>query len=172
MSKEIEGMKNSLISMPEEMLWKELKDKWRAYEKAKKENNIQDMEKHLKEIGILLWRLGILSPKEAGIRKKDIMNRKMKRKKEIIEKIKNKTIEGVKCEVCGRRFRCEEHGFKYIKKILDSFDNPVYFCEKCVIEYKTVFGAIVHMHNPFEEHANEFEEALKEFLNKYATHEQ
>jgi hypothetical protein len=75
MSKEIEEMKYSLISMPEEMimLWKELKYKWRAYEEAMKENNIDVMESNKKEIGILLWKLGILSPKEAGIRKKDII---------------------------------------------------------------------------------------------------
>jgi len=75
MSKEIEEMKNSLISMPEEMknLWKELKDKWRTYEEAMRENNIEGMERNKKEIGILLWKLGILSPVEAGIRKKDII---------------------------------------------------------------------------------------------------
>jgi hypothetical protein len=54
-------------------LWKNLKDKWRAYEEAMKENNIDVMESNKKEIGILLWKLGILSPKEAGIRKKDII---------------------------------------------------------------------------------------------------
>jgi hypothetical protein len=88
-----------------------------------------------------------------------------------IEKIKTRIIEGVKCEICGAKIRCNEHGIRYIKKILDLFDNPVYYCEKCVIKYRTVFGAIVHMHNPFEEYANEFDKTVKEFLSEYAKHD-
>jgi len=72
----------------------------------------------------------------------------------------------INCEICGEKVKCEEHGTKHVKKILDSFDNPVYFCEKCVIDYKTAFGAIVHWHNPFVEYADEFDEALNEFLNE------
>jgi hypothetical protein len=78
-------------------------------------------------------------------------------------RIKNKIV---KCPLCKEKVECDKHGVKYIKYIIDMFDNPVYYCEKCVIEYKTVFGAIIHMHNPFEEYANEFDEALQEFLEQ------
>jgi len=88
-----------------------------------------------------------------------------------VEGIKNKGFPKIRCEKCGGWVVCGIHGAKHIKKIFDSFDNPVYFCERCVIEYKTVFGAIVHMHNPFVEYAEEFDEALKEFLNEQAKHE-
>ena len=82
--------------------------------------------------------------------------------------MRNKTVN---CVVCNEKVKCKEHGTKHIKHIIDMFDNPVYYCERCVIEYKTVFGAIVHMHNPFVEYAEEFDEALKEFLNEQAKHE-
>jgi|BEDMetMinimDraft_1075159.scaffolds.fasta_scaffold36386_2 hypothetical protein len=72
----------------------------------------------------------------------------------------------INCKICGEKVKCEEHGSKHVKIVLDSFDQPVYFCEKCVIEYHTAFGAIVHWHNPFVEHADEFDEAVKEFLNE------
>jgi hypothetical protein len=49
---------------PEEMIWRKLKNKWIRYEEAKKGNNIQDMEKHLKEIRANLRILGILPLKK------------------------------------------------------------------------------------------------------------
>ena len=49
---------------PEEMIWRKLKNEWISYEEAKKGNNIQDMEKHLKEIRANLRILGILPPKK------------------------------------------------------------------------------------------------------------
>jgi len=77
----------------------------------------------------------------------------------------------INCKICGEKVKCEGHGAKHVKKILDSFDNPVYFCEKCLIDYKTVFGSIVHWHNPFVEYADEFDEAVKEFLDEQQKHE-
>jgi len=77
----------------------------------------------------------------------------------------------INCEICGEKVKCKEHGNKHVKIVLDSFDQPVYFCEKCVIEYHTAFGAIVHWHNPFVEHADEFDEALKDFLDEQQKHE-
>ena len=75
------------------------------------------------------------------------------------------------CEICGEKVKCEGHGAKHVKIVLDSFDQPVYFCEKCLIDYKTVFGSIIHWHNPFVEHADEFDEAVKYFLDEQQKHE-
>jgi hypothetical protein len=62
---------------PEEMIWRKLKNEWISYEEAKKENNIQDMEKHLKEIRANLRILGILPPKK--FRKNQKTHKKQKR---------------------------------------------------------------------------------------------
>jgi hypothetical protein len=62
---------------PEEMIWRKLKNEWIRYEEAKKGNNIQDMEKHLKEIRANLRILGILPSKK--VRKNLKTHKKQKR---------------------------------------------------------------------------------------------
>jgi hypothetical protein len=62
---------------PEEMIWMRLKNEWIKYEEAKKKNNIQDMERHLKEIRANQRMLGILPPKK--VRKNPKTHKKQKR---------------------------------------------------------------------------------------------
>jgi hypothetical protein len=53
----------------------------------------------------------------------------------------------LKCEVCGENVECPEHGEKWIVKEYSDLDGSVfYYCEKCVVEYATALGAIVHDH--------------------------
>jgi hypothetical protein len=53
--------------------------------------------------------------------------------------------EKMRCKFCNKKVACSEHGEHYIEEIMES-GIPVYYCSKCVEEYKTAFGAIVHDH--------------------------
>jgi hypothetical protein len=65
-----------MFEYPEEMIWRKLKNKWINYEEAKKGNNIQGMEKHLKEIRANLRILGILPLKKFRKNRRFAKNRK------------------------------------------------------------------------------------------------
>ena len=52
----------------------------------------------------------------------------------------------MKCKKCGKKVSCKEHGEEYIEEIMDLAGLPVYYCDKCVEEYRTALGAIVHDH--------------------------
>jgi len=62
----------------------------------------------------------------------------------IVEKVFG--VKWVYCEYCGARIRCPEHGVTYIVKDYDSYGFPFYYCDKCVEEYHTALGALMHDH--------------------------
>jgi hypothetical protein len=66
-----------------------------------------------------------------------------------------------KCEVCGKKVECREHGAGHIVKDYALDGLVFYYCTKCVEEYETAFGAVVHDH---------FIEVLAEFAKQIDPH--
>jgi len=55
----------------------------------------------------------------------------------------------MRCRRCGRKVRCEVHGDRYIVEdfVFDCESFPFYYCERCVEEFKTALGSVVHDHS-------------------------
>jgi hypothetical protein len=66
-----------------------------------------------------------------------------------------------KCEVCGKKVKCPEHGAEHIVKDYALDGLVFYYCVKCVEEHETAFGAVVHDH---------FIEVLAEFAKQIDPH--
>jgi len=49
-----------------------------------------------------------------------------------------------RCKLCGKEVTCPEHGDKYIVEERDVDGGYFYYCEKCVEEYETALGSLVH----------------------------
>ena len=51
----------------------------------------------------------------------------------------------MKCKVCKKEVVCKEHGSDCISEYQHNADGSFYYsCDKCVEQYCTAFGSIVH----------------------------
>lgn len=71
----------------------------------------------------------------------------------------------MKCKICGKKVSCKEHGDTFIVEDEDLCGLKFYYCDKCVEEYFTALGAVVHDHIVDVMQSKEFEKAWEEVFS-------